>query len=132
MILLDTNICIYILKKKPHSVLEEFKKYKVGQIGISSISFAELSHGVYKSRYIQKNKENLIHFIAPIEIFQFGEKEADLYGQIKSTLEKNGEIIGGNVILIAAHALSLNAILVTNNETEFKRVNGLRIENWIS
>jgi tRNA(fMet)-specific endonuclease VapC len=131
MILLDTNICIYILKKKPLSVLKEFKRYDVGQIGVSSITYAELSHGVYKSQSAKKNKEKLNHFIAPIEILQFGEKEADVYGKIKTTLEKKGKIIGNNDILIAAHALSLNATLITNNEAEFQRIEELRVENWI-
>ena len=131
MILLDTNICIYILKQKPLSVLQEFKRYDVGQIGVSSITYAELSHGVYKSQYEKKNKEKLNHFIAPIEILQFGEKAADIYGIIKTALEKKGKIIGNNDLLIAAHALSLNSTLVTNNKAEFQRVKGLRIENWI-
>ena len=121
----------YILKQKPLSVLQEFKRYDVGQIGVSSITYAELSHGVYKSQYVKKNKEKLNHFIAPIEILQFGEKAADIYGIIKTALEKKGKITGNKDLLIAAHALSLNSTLVTNNEAEFQRVKGLRIENWI-
>ena len=129
--LLDTNICIYIIKKKPKKVIEKLTKLKISDVGISSITLCELEYGVNKSKNINKNRLALIEFLAPIEIFPFNDLAAVEYGKIRNYLEKKGTIIGSMDLLIAAHAKSLNCILVTNNEREFKRISKLIIENWI-
>lgn len=129
-LMLDTNTCIYIIKQKPAKVLKHFKAYSVGEIGISSITLAELRFGVEKSQHVQKNEEALDAFILPLAIADFDEKAAKVYGGIRSMLEKTGNPIGSMDMLIGAHALSLNATLVTNNIKEFKRIKGLRVINW--
>lgn len=129
--LLDTNICIYIIKKKPIEVLQKFRSYSIGEIGISSISVAELMFGVQKSQYKSRNEHALEKFLIPLIIKEFDYKAALVYGKIRSELERKGEPIGPLDTLIAAHALSLNLILVTNNIWEFKKVSGLRVTNWL-
>jgi tRNA(fMet)-specific endonuclease VapC len=128
--LLDTNICIYIIKNKPAQVYEKFLTLEFGSVGISSITLAELNYGVEKSMQIEKNKEALLKFLTPIEIADFNFEASIEYGKIRSDLEKKGTPIGSLDLLIAAHALSLKITLVTNNENEFSRVTGLKIENW--
>jgi tRNA(fMet)-specific endonuclease VapC len=128
--LLDTNICIYIIKNKPAQVYEKFLTLEFGSVGISSITLAELNYGVEKSMHIEKNKEALLKFLTPIEIADFNFEASVEYGKIRSDLEKIGTPIGSLDLLIAAHAKSLNIILVTNNEKEFSRISGLEIENW--
>jgi tRNA(fMet)-specific endonuclease VapC len=130
MILLDTNICIYIIKRKPVEVLRHFQQYHPGDIGMSSITLAELQYGVAKSQAQQRNAEALSEFLIPIEILPFGESATQVYGSIRTLLEKQGNIVGSMDLLIAAHAVSLDAVLVTNNVKEFERVPNLRIENW--
>lgn len=129
-LMLDTNTCIYIIKQKPAKVLKHFKAYSVGEIGISSITLAELRFGVEKSQHVQKNEEALDAFILPLAIADFDEKAAKVYGGIRSMLEKTGNPTGSMDMLIGAHALSLIATLVTNNIKEFKRIKGLRVINW--
>ncbi|HEY4286345.1 MAG TPA: type II toxin-antitoxin system VapC family toxin [Puia sp.] len=129
--LLDTNICIYIIKKKPDSVLKRLSQIPLGQIGISSISIAELDYGARKSSNPEKNISALNQFLIPFEIFSFDYAATREYGKIRSTLEKKGTPIGPLDTLIAAHAQSLQCTLVTNNEAEFRRVEGLPIENWV-
>ncbi len=131
MILLDTNICIYIIKRKPNEVLHHFQQYHPGDIGISSITLAELQYGVAKSQAQQSNSEALSEFLIPIEILPFDESATQAYGSIRTLLERQGNIIGAMDLLIAAHAVSLDAILVTNNVKEFERVPNLKIENWV-
>ena len=128
--MLDTNICIYIIKKKPEGVIERFRQAKVSEIGVSSITLSELEYGAEKSSKPEQNKLALAQFIAPIEIPAYDDAAAQHYGKIRAYLEKQGTPIGSLDMLIAAHALSLNAILITNNESEFKRVSNLKIENW--
>lgn len=128
--LLDTNIYIHIIKKKPIEVLEKFKEYTVGDIAISSITVAELKYGVQKSQLRERNDEALQKFLIPIVIEDFDYKAAAVYGRIRSHLESKGTPIGPLDNLIAAHALSLNVTLVTNNTKEFKRVPGLTLANW--
>ncbi len=128
--LLDTNICIYIIKKKPSKVLQKFKTYNVGDIGISSITVAELEYGVQKSQFPQKNQKALDQFLLPLKIAEFNHAATIMYGEIRVRLEKQGTPIGSLDTLIAAHAMSLKVILVTNNEKEFKRVPNLKLENW--
>lgn len=129
--ILDTNICIYIIKKKPESVLEKLNEKRLGIIGISIITVSELFYGVRKSLFPEKNLEALKKFLIPFEIFKFDFNSAIFYGKIRNELEKGGTPIGSLDMLIAAHALSLNHILVTNNEKEFSRVKDLKIENRV-
>lgn len=128
--LLDTNICIYIIKKRPIGVFEKFKCLSIGSIGISSITLAELQYGIMKSSYPEKNQEALDKFITPLEIIDFDYNATIAYGKIRADLERKGTSIGPLDTLIAAHAKSLDLILVTNNEKEFERILGLKIENW--
>jgi len=128
--LLDTNICIYIIKKKPEIVLKKFKGFPLGSIGISTISLAELQFGVRKSSNPEKNLSALNQFIIPLEIIDFDYKATIEYGLIRSELEKKGTPIGPLDTLIGAHAKSDRLTLVTNNEKEFNRISNLRIENW--
>ena len=131
MYMLDTDICIYIIKRKPRSVLKRLESLQPGQLAMSAITFAELMNGAKKSKQVEANVAKLNELGELIQICPFDQKVAIFYGDVRSTLEKKGNIIGSNDLLIAAHALSLDWILVSNNEKEFKRVDGLRIENWI-
>ena len=131
-VLLDTNICIYIIKQQPPAVLERFSGFAIGDVGISVFTLAELEYGVSKSRDVKKNRHALEQFIAPLEVARFDKEAAAAYGTIRAHLEQKGQPIGSMDLLIAAHARSLDVHLVTNNESEFKRVPGLRIENWVS
>jgi tRNA(fMet)-specific endonuclease VapC len=129
--LLDTNICIYIIKRKPISVFEKLSSLAIGEVGISSITLAELEFGVQKSANPQKNSAALEQFITPLEILDFSFEAAIMYGKIRAELEKQGKPIGSLDYLIGAHALALDLILVTNNEVEFCRIGRLKIENWV-
>ena len=129
-VMLDTNICIYIIKQKPRSVLERFAAFPVGDLGISVITLAELEYGASKSSEPDRNREALEQFVSPLEIAVLDRLATSVYGRIRALLEKRGRPIGSMDLLIAAHALSLNVRLVTNNMREFKRVPGLRVENW--
>lgn len=129
--MLDTNICIYIQKNKPEYVREKFKQFDIGDLALSSITVSELYHGVYKSSYVEKNLLALEHFLRPFNILDYDLRASVEYGKIRASLEKSGKAIGGLDMMIAAHAKSLGAILVTNNTGEFKRVENLIIENWV-
>jgi tRNA(fMet)-specific endonuclease VapC len=128
--MLDTNICIYIIKKRPVHVISRLKKHHVSDICISSITLAELAYGVQKSERVAQNNLALAEFLAPIDIKPFSEVAAVEFGKIRAFLEKKGTLIGEYDLLIAAHARSIGATLVTNNTREFKRVPELKIENW--
>jgi tRNA(fMet)-specific endonuclease VapC len=128
--MLDTNICIYLIKQQPPKVLKHLKAHTVGDIGISSITLAELRYGVSKSRQIEKNRQALDEFILPLEVADFDEKAAGEYGIIRADLEKAGKPIGSMDMLIGAHALALGATLVTNNTKEFKQLKNLKIADW--
>ena len=128
--LLDTNICIYAIKKKPEKVIERLRQTAITDVGISSITLSELEYGVERSGSKQQNRIALAEFLAPLEIMHYDERAARFYGRIRSELEQAGEPIGPLDMLIAAHALALGCTLVTNNDREFKRVTALRIENW--
>jgi tRNA(fMet)-specific endonuclease VapC len=130
MYLLDTNICIYIIKNRPDSVLKELRQKSRKDIFISSITVAELQYGVEKSSFIERNKIALIGFLSRFSIIDFNDMDAVAFGWIKAGLEKAGNIIGPMDLLISAQAVSRNLILVTNNRGEFDRINGLRVENW--
>ena len=129
-LLLDTNICIYIIKQQPVSVLKRFLEYEIGDIGISSITLSELRYGVAKSTHREKNAKALDEFIIPLEVVSYDESAALAYGDIRAALEKAGTPVGSMDMLIAAHARSCKATLVTSNRREFDRVKGLTVEDW--
>ncbi|MCP5499215.1 MAG: type II toxin-antitoxin system VapC family toxin [Leptospiraceae bacterium] len=129
--MLDTNICIYTIKKKPESVFKKLESISQQEIVISSITLSELFHGVNKSQRLDKNQKALLEFISPFQVVSYDKKAAEEYGKIRAFLEKQGTPIGSMDYLIAAHAISLNCVLVTNNVKEFKRIQGLKIESWI-
>ncbi len=128
--LIDTNICIYIMNKRPAEVIQKFKNLEIGQIGISSITVSELNYGVAKSQQKKQNAKRLEEFLTPFEILPYDENASRYYGIIRSELESQGKVIGPLDMLIAAHAVSENLILVTNNEKEFQRIKSLKVENW--
>ncbi|HDD53650.1 MAG TPA: type II toxin-antitoxin system VapC family toxin [Thermosulfidibacter takaii] len=130
--LLDTNICIYIIKKRPTEVLERLVSLDPEEVGVSSITVAELEYGVAKSSRPRQNREALLNFLAPLQILAFDDQAAQHYGKIRAYLERKGQTIGAMDLLIAAHARSLSLTLVTNNEKEFSRVPGLTVENWVN
>lgn len=127
--LLDTNIVIYVLKRRPIEVLKIFNT-NASRMAISSITSSELIYGAEKSLNIDKNLEAIDEFISHLDVLSYDAKASQHYGQIKASLEKRGEIIGENDIHIAAHAISQGLILVTNNLREFQRVPHLALENW--
>jgi tRNA(fMet)-specific endonuclease VapC len=131
-LMLDTNICIYIIKQQPVTVLKCFLEYQIGDIGISSITLSELRYGVAKSIHQEKNTKALDEFITPLEVVSFDEDAAHVYGDIRATLEKAGTPIGSMDMLIAAHAVSLGIPLVTNNTREFVRIPTLIVIDWIA
>jgi tRNA(fMet)-specific endonuclease VapC len=128
--LLDTNIVIYVLKRRPKEVLEIFNT-NASRMAISSITLSELIYGAEKSANVDKNLEAIEEFISHLEVLPYNAKASQHYGQIKAALEKKGKIIGENDIHIAAHVISQGLILVTNNLREFKRVPNLALENWV-
>jgi tRNA(fMet)-specific endonuclease VapC len=128
--MLDTNTCIYIIKRKPFEVIERFKRTEIAQIGISSITLSELLYGVSKSSKPEQNQMALAQFISPLEILFYDENAAQCYGGLRVHLERQGTPIGSLDMLIAAHALSVGCTLVTNNEKEFIRIPNLKIANW--
>ncbi|MDA3941057.1 MAG: type II toxin-antitoxin system VapC family toxin [Spirochaetia bacterium] len=130
--LIDTNICIYIMNERPVEVISRFKNTNPGTIGISSITVSELQYGVSKSKYKNQNIKRLDKFLIPFEILAYDEIAAKFYGEIRIKLEEQGLIIGSLDLLIAAHALSKDLVLVTNNEKEFKRIKSLKVENWVN
>jgi tRNA(fMet)-specific endonuclease VapC len=129
--ILDTNMCIYIIKKKPSRVLDRFRIFGVSDIGISTISLSELEYGVAKSTRKEQNREALIEFLAPVEILPFDEIASRHYGEIRAHLEGKEISIGAMDLLIASQARSLMLPLVTNDTRAFKRIPGLQIENWV-
>lgn len=130
MYLLDTNICIYIIKKKPADVLKTLKTKSKKDIYISSITIAELEYGITKSKFPEKNRIALIEFLSIFHILPFDDSDAVHFGIIKTDLERKGQIIGPMDLLLAAQAKAKELIFITNNIKEFERVEGLKIENW--
>lgn len=129
--LLDTNIVIYVLKRRPKEVLDIFNT-NASRMAISTITLSELMYGAEKSINTDKNLEAVEEFVSHLEVLPYDAKASQHYGQIKAALEKKGQIIGENDIHIAAHAISHGLILVSNNLREFKRVPNLALENWVS
>jgi tRNA(fMet)-specific endonuclease VapC len=128
--LLDTNICIYLINKKPEPVISRLKKVLKSGVSLSSITLSELEYGVEKSQRPHENAVSLMKFLLPFDILAYDEKAANHYGIIRTDLERKGKVIGNMDMLIAAHAQSMNFTLVTNNEKEFRRIPNLSIENW--
>ena len=128
--LLDTNIVIYVLKRRPMQVLEVFNRHQ-GRMAISSITLAELIHGAEKSSAVASNIAVVEDFISRLTVLPYDDKAAWHFGSIRAALEKSGLPIGVNDLHIAAHARSSGLVLVTNNNREFARVPGLLLENWI-
>jgi tRNA(fMet)-specific endonuclease VapC len=129
--MLDTNICIYIIKKKPENVLVQLKKHRDDGIFISAITLAELEFGNENSLHKEQNRVALIEFLTIIDVHYFDENAAKEYGIIRKDLKNKNSIIGPLDMLIGAHARSLNMTLVTNNVNEFERIKDLKIENWV-
>ncbi len=129
MILLDTNTCIYIINAKPPAVLARFQQYRMGDIGLCSVVAAELAFGVAKSGSV-RNRQALEMFLAPLIILPFDTSAVWTYGDLHADLERRGTPIGSLDTMIAAHALSQQALLVTNNTREFSKVPGLQLDNW--
>ena len=128
--LLDTNMCIYLIKKQPPKVLSHFQLIQIKQLYIPSITIFELYYGIEKNDSHERNLNALEHFIAPLTIVDFNFNAAITAAKIRSDLEKKGTPIGSYDIQIAAIALSLDMVLLTNNIREFERINGLKLENW--
>lgn len=128
--MLDTNICIYLIKNKPEQVFSRLQEHEPSEICISSVTYAELVHGVEKSKAVEKNRLALTLLLANIEILDFDAAAAESYGKIRADLEKQGTPIGPLDTMIAGHAESLSYTVVTNNMKEFGRVQNLKLENW--
>ena len=128
--MLDTNICIYLIKQKPVEVIRRFLELNPSDICISSITYAELVCGVEKSQAKEKNRLALILFLSQIEVLPYDDIAAQAYGMIRADLERKGLPIGPMDMLIASHAKSRGFILVTNNTKEFERVDDLIVEDW--
>jgi tRNA(fMet)-specific endonuclease VapC len=129
--MLDTNICVYVIKEKPPQVIARLRSKEISEVGISSITLSELEYGVAKSSKPGDNKLALMQFLAPLEIVAYDDRAAREYGDARADLERRGVPIGALDTLIAAHARSLKCRLVTNNDAEFSRVPGLPVENWV-
>lgn len=129
--LLDTNICIYIAKTKPANVLQRFLTMDIGDVAMSIVTHGELAYGTKKSQHPQKAKcalEELADLIPPLPLTL---TVSEYYADIRASLEKRGQLIGSNDLWIAAHALALNVVLVSNNLKEFSRISQLKTENWV-
>lgn len=130
-VLLDTNICIYMIKNKPQEVRKHFERFVPGDIAISSITVAELQYGVEKSAAREKNALALEAFLLPLEIAPFDIESALAYGKVRAELERQGKPIGSMDMLIAAQAIAQDFTLITHNLKEFERVAGLSCETWV-
>jgi len=128
--MLDTNIAIYVIKRRPPEALATFNQH-AGQLCISSITLAELIHGVEKSAKVDHNLRQVEDFVSRLAVLEYGSKASAHYGNIRAMLERKGTPIGVNDLHIAGHARSEGVTLVTNNVKEFERVEGLRLENWV-
>jgi tRNA(fMet)-specific endonuclease VapC len=128
--LLDTNICVFVIRQKPQGVMHRFRQHDPDDLGISTVTLAELRYGADKSQDPVKNHNALNAFLAPLEIADFDARASEAYGKVRQDLESRGLPIGPLDTMIAAHALSLNVAVVTNNANEFSRVTGLTVEDW--
>jgi tRNA(fMet)-specific endonuclease VapC len=130
MYLLDTNVCIFLINKRPVNVLDRLQEALNQGITISSITVAELQFGVYNSQYKEKNRIALTEFLAPFGIIDFDDSDAETYGKIRAYLKRQGIPIGPYDMLIAAQAITKDLVLVTNNTDEFTRIPDLKLEDW--
>jgi len=130
--MLDTNICIGLIRQKPAALIKRLTECIPGDVGVSTITVAELMHGAQKSSQVEKNMEALEQFLLPIEVADFDLTASMAYGQVRSALEKSGNLIGSMDMLIGAHSASLDVVLVTNNTGEFTRIPGLKVEDWMA
>lgn len=128
--MLDTNIAIFVIKRRPIEVLDAFNRH-ANQMCVSSITSAELLHGVERSSFPEKNRKSVEDFISRLDVLDYDDDAAAHYGDIRAVLERKGIVIGVNDLHIAGHARSRGLIVVTNNREEFERVEGLRVEDWI-
>jgi len=129
--ILDTDTSSYIIKERPASVRSEFEKLSMEQLCISVVTYAELQYGVERSSTKKVNHQVVADFVRHLTIYEWDDDAAEHYGKIRTSLEQKGRLIGAMDMMIAAHARSLDAILVTNNEKHFKQVGGLKIVNWV-
>jgi len=130
--LLDTNICIYIQRQRPGNVLARFKKLTPGDAAISVITWGELLYGAEKSKQRKKALELLAEFKTFVPVLPIPETAGNTYGIIRASLESQGQPIGNNDLWIAAHAKAAGLTIVTNNEREFRRIAGLKVQNWVA
>jgi len=127
---LDTDICIYFLKGAFPGIKKRLMENKPGDIKIASVVKAELLFGAEKSQNAKKNRQRIETFLSHFKVAPFGDNEAQIYAKIRTQLEKQGSPIGGNDMLIAATVIANEGTLVTNNEKEFRKVKGLKVQNW--
>ncbi len=131
-VMLDTNTCIAIIRRRPPQVLRRFKEYSIGEVAISWATLAELEFGVAKSQHVAQNKGALEEFLLPLEVANFDREAAVMYGKVRATLERKGTPIGAMDTLIGAQALAIGVTLVTNNVREFSRIPGLKVVDWLA
>ena len=129
--LLDTNICIYIRRRRPPRLQARFERLKIGEAVLSVITYGELIYGVEKSQFREQATKQLAELAGLVPIMELPPQAGEFYGAIRASLEARGEIIGNNDLWIAAHAKAAGLTLITNNEHEFRRVQGLKIQNWV-
>jgi len=129
--LLDTNICIYIRRRRPPGLLARFERLKLGEAVLSVITYGELIYGVEKSQFREQATKQLAELAGLVPIMALPPQVGEFYGAIRASLEARGEIIGNNDLWIAAHAKAAGLTLVTNNEREFRRIHGLKMQNWV-
>ncbi|OGD28511.1 MAG: twitching motility protein PilT [Candidatus Aminicenantes bacterium RBG_13_63_10] len=130
--MLDTDSCIALIKRKGAKMLDKLTSYAPGDVGLSTVTLAELRFGVAKSAQKDANARALDEFLLPLEIADFDETAAGVYGEVRAALEKAGTLIGPLDTQIGAHALSLGSVLVTHNTREFRRIPGLTVEDWLA
>ncbi|HXF84140.1 MAG TPA: type II toxin-antitoxin system VapC family toxin [Anaerolineales bacterium] len=130
--MLDTNICIGLIRQQPQKLIRRLTRCEPGEVGISTITIAELTYGANKSSQVEQNLTALEQFLLPLEIANFDQQAAAVYGAVRASLEREGKVIGSMDMLIGAHALSLGAVLVTNNTAEFQRIPKLKVEDWMA
>jgi tRNA(fMet)-specific endonuclease VapC len=130
MYLLDTNVCIHLISRRNERVLARIQQHRPSQILISAITVAELEYGANKSKFRERGRKALAHFLTPFKIVPFDFIDGGIFGVIRAGLEKKGNVIGTYDMLLASQALRLKCVFVTNNTREFKRVPGLKLEDW--
>jgi tRNA(fMet)-specific endonuclease VapC len=130
--MLDTNTCIGLIRQKPQKLIRRLTRCAPGEVGVSSITIAELAHGANKSNQVEQNLAALEQFLLPIEVADFDQRASAAYGVVRAFLGRESKVIGSMDMLIGAHALNLGVTLVTNNVDEFQRIPKLKIEDWMA